>query len=491
MKTKTNQMKKIVTLLVIITICHVSFSQEKIGLFKNDLAKNSSAIKDVVPIVNQKNDEISLFFIDTKNVYGYLLDTNFNVIDKLSAEDKNKKYKLVIGSSISDSNDYRIFLSDNKNKSFATVNLSYNAKEATIKEFTLKSSKEEFIQTINHNNQFYLLSVLKGTSLLGLYTFDDDGNPKLHGLDFNRDKFFDIDGQEETLYDLFNSEFSKPEDITKIDKDNPNSIEVTSAFTKLYVRGNKVTITFDENKDFTQVISFDLLTFEKEVKKFPKPLESIKANKKKSNSFIYGKNIFMLSASDQIAIFNINDFDSGAFIKEYIAEEEDSISFKNSPIIQDGGMYDRYREMEKTKKFLRKITAAEVGISIYKNDNIYQITLGGRLEIKASGGGMMMPGMPGITMASFGAVSTYFNPSFFAYNAYAHSKSTFIECLFDENFEHINGEPKENVFDKIKEFKEPASTVQSAHTLFKYKDYFVVGNLVRISNEYWLRKFED
>ena len=39
------------------------------------------------------------------------------------------------------------------------------------------------------------------------------------------------------------------------------------------------------------------------------------------------------------------------------------------------------------------------------------------------------------------------------YNSYSSSKTTYINCLFDENFNHLDGKLEENVFDKIKKFE--------------------------------------
>ena len=470
----------------------LTFGQEVIAQFENSLAKNDWGIKDIVPIVNQKNGDISIFIADAKKVYAYHLNDLFEVEDKMVVEDKARKYKLIIGNSIADNGDYRIFLSNNKKDEFATINFSFAGKTSDIKEFELQSPKELFIQTISHENRFYMLSIAKKTSLLGLYIFDEQGNATRRSIDFSNENFIDEDGKQTTIYDLIvNTQgFGTNADITKIDEDNPNTIESTSEFTKFYIRNNKAVFTFDQNKDITQLISFDINTFTTEAKQFAKPLPNIKANKKKTNSYIYGDHIFMLSSTDEIVVFTVNDFATGNLIKEYSATENDSITFKNSPIIQVGGFYDGYREMEKTKKFIRKINSGDVGISIYRFDDNYQVTLGGKLEVKASGGGMMM-GMPGVGIGSFGAVTVYFNPTYFAYNSYTNTKSTYIECLFNTNFDHLEGEPKDNVFDKIHDFEEAQYISEKATTIFKYKDVFILGNLILEGNLYRLRKFND
>mgnify|MGYP000978014029 CR=1 FL=1 len=106
---------------------------------------------------------------------------------------------------------------------------------------------------------------------------------------------------------------------------------------------------------------------------FTKPLELAKSNQKKTNSFINDENIFLIASTDDELVFRTQNFESGTLVKEYVVNVNDTIAFKNSPIIQEGGAYDSYREMDKTKKFLRKITSGDVGVSVNSYANGYKI----------------------------------------------------------------------------------------------------------------------
>ena len=61
----------------------------------------------------------------------------------------------------------------------------------------------------------------------------------------------------------------------------------------------------------------------------------------------------------------------------------------------------------------------------------------------------MMPMGFGMPMASFGGVSVFFNPVYFAYNSYVNTKSTYVNCLLDQNLNHLEGVFPKNEFDKI------------------------------------------
>ena len=186
----------------------------------------------------------------------------------------------------------------------------------------------------------------------------------------------------------------------------------------------------------------------------------------------------------------ILDYSTGNFIKEYAVNQDEEILFKNTPIIQKGGFYNGYRELEKTKKFLRKITAGKIGVSVIKNKNTYLLTLGGYVEQRTAAP-MMMGGFGGIggAIASVGSVNVnlFFNPTMFAYNSFTNTKSTQIECLFDTNFDHIkDAEVPKNIFDKIKSTPKKSDI---GYTIFKYKDFYIRSDYTPNNKTYHLRKF--
>ncbi len=486
-------MKRTLTFIAICFIFPSVFSQEKIASFKNSLKTNNTNIKDVIPIVNKENDELAMFIADAKKVYAYKLNTEFKVTDQLSSETKKRKYKVLLGSSINGDN-YRIFLTNKDKKKYASINFSFTDKKTSMSEFEFPHD-EVFIQTIAHENNFYLLV---GSTVIGklyLYSFDELGNPKKNEINLNGIMLLDKKGKLKKITDLLLKSFNgfittNSSSIKKFEKDTPNSIESVSETKKMYVRGNDIVISFDHNKKITQVITINIDTKELTKKEFDKPLVNIKSGKKKTNSFIYENNIALVAANKEVLSMYILDYNTGKFIKEYSVSRDEKINFKNSPIIQKGGFYNNHRELEKTKKFLRKITSQKIGVSIIKNNNNYQFTIGGYAQ-QSSGGGMMMGGFGGMPMAggNFGGTTVFLNPTMLAYNSFTNTKSTRIECLFNDNFEHIKeAKAPDNVFDKIKKAPTP---YLAAETVFRYKDYFIKGDNSSFGKTYTLKKFTN
>ncbi len=470
--------KKIFVFVFISFISSIS-SQETLISFENSLKKSDSDIKDVIPIVDENTGEIAFFVADAKNVYGYKFNDKFELIEKITSEEKSRRYKVLIGNSISDDDSYRVFLTNKDQNKFSSIKFSFKENTTSYKEFKLNKS-EKFIQTVNYNNNFYLISGSKLTNGLYIHTFDNEGNPTRNKIDLSKLRFINSSGKREKLSELL----IKSENIKKFEENTPNSIELTSEQRKMFVRGNSIFFSFDHHKMFTQVLKIDLNTFEASSFQFKKPALGKKA--KRTNSYLNGDYIFTVAATKEIFSFEILDFKTGEKVKEYSATKNDSITFKNTPIIQEGGIYDDYRELGKTKRFLRRIASGNTGISVRKTNDKYHVIIGGYIVQKMNGG-MMMP-FGGIPLASFGSATVFFNPTQLAFNSFANNKATRIETLLDSDFNHIKGEIKDNAFDKMKLF---SSNNKKASTVFKYKKFYIKTDYRTFSKIFTFKKFTD
>ena len=263
-------------------------------------------------------------------------------------------------------------------------------------------------------------------------------------------------------FDLFGSFKNTIGGVTKIDTRVPNTIDRTSNENKLYHNGDKVYITFEDEEVQTIVNTIDLNELKLETRSFKYPKGKID-ELKNYNSFIYGDNFFHIGSSRDEMIFQVKDF-SNNVIQEYYVDKESDITFKNSPIIQDGSAYSSgKRNLEETKQYLRKITSGNIGLAIHEESGSYQISLGSYKQIQ-SGGGMggfgAMGGMAmgGTNMAIGNGMTIFvpaYNPAFASYGGYGHSKAVFVNGLFDSNFNHIkDGEIIDNIFDRIKYYED-------------------------------------
>ena len=183
----------------------------------------------------------------------------------------------------------------------------------------------------------------------------------------------------------------------------------------------------------------------------------------------------------------VTHLESEQAVKKITLNKEETIGFKNTPIIQEGGAYAKYREMEKTTKFLRKISQGDLGVSVYKLFDDYVITLGSTKEV-ATGGGFAPIGFGAFPVATAGAVTVTFNPTFYAYGGYSSTKAVRIECLFDNDLNHLEGEISLNVFDVIDDHAEKLPSVE-VETVFKLDNQHIWGYYSKKANQYLLYQF--
>ena len=477
-------LKKLLFTLAFALVLNIN-AQEELVTIKNSSKTSSSTVKDVVPMVNELNQELSLFFMDSKKIYGYLMNADFEVYKKLTTDNHVKKHELLIGNSISENNDYRMYLSNDKYSKFTTVNFSYERDTVTVKELDLKLNKERFVETINYNNTFKLLTVSEKEPVLNIYVFDEEANYKKQQLDFSNDPFINSKGKTVLINDLL-------EETTKIEENSLNSIDLTAELSKLVVSGDQLIFSFDQNKDSTQILAIDLSTYEKQIRRMAKPYNDPKAKPKRSNSYINNKHLFTIAASKDYFTFAVQNLRTGVLIDQYAITAKDTITFKNSSIIQVGAVYENYRELEKTKKFLQKITYGNVGISALSTGSQYQLFLGGQHEYRANvGGSGMIKYIQGDEIISGELQVAHFNPAHGAYNLYSNTQSTYIKSLLNDSFKHLEGDIKSNAFDKVKDFEAGKVKSKNLKTIFKYQDDFLFGEYFVETNQFKLRKFSN
>lgn len=466
------------TFLLLFTI--TLFSQEKLIEFKNSLKTDQSFLNQMFSIVNETNGDISLFFIDSKNINGYLLNNKYELTDSIKIERRNKEYKMFLGYSISENNEYCIYLSNQNTSKFASICLSYESKKVIFNEFKLNLKGEEIIQVLNHKNKFYIITVNKKSSIINSYSFDNITSFKKKEIDFSSFTFRNENRTKKTLHKLLrNSSYG---DVKIISKDTPHPIEITSAYHKLYVIDDKVIISFDENKAYTQLISFNLTSVEKEVKYIKKPfLSDTEFGSAKSNSYIYDDKVFLIAISHEMLTLSVKDYKTDELIKEHTVSEDDSVYFKNTALIKLQNNKTTNKIPKKNSDVLRKITNSKVGVSAYKFNNDYQITIGGK---SYSDDSSII--VSGIFFGLSGAIlSSVLNTAFKADVLY-------FKGVFDNSFNHLNKDVKPNVIEKISNFKTKNKIgINKGQTAFQYNDSFIYVNYNNKTKIVKLWKFDD
>ena len=447
--------------------------------FKN-LEMSKRVRKNSYTISNSITNDLAIILVENKDIYAYLSDSNFKVNSTQFIKTKNikSKYNKVLGFSIKQNNYHVLYTNDSRNK-FSILKLDFNNFSGESIEVDLNLDNDLFLDAINYKNKLYILSA-NSDSILNLRVYNNEG--------FDLVKSFELEEiKDETnlistkfQYGLFMFSGKEKTNITKIEQRVFNSIEQTSAKNKMYQNDQSIYLTFDVNEVATHLYKIDLEQLNLDYKIYPYP-KSKSHEFKNYNSFIFENNIYQIASSKETLKFVISDFDSKV-IKEFNIFKDKKIHFKNSPIIQEGQTalpFVTTRELEETRKYLRKINNGNIGINVTKNDDNYYLTLGGFQVITQP------------NMASVNTVNgnfTGYNTTYLSFNSYTTTKSTYFNSILDSNFNHVKGSFESTPFNKIKDYK---STLKysSGEDVFFHKNDLFFGFFNQKESYYHLLKF--
>lgn len=480
--------------LLLIALClsvTFSFSQELVNYTPVELKRN----RDVFQIVDNNKKETTLFISDKEKVKAILLNEKMQIMDSLSTERPDKKkYSEMIGYTAASSN-ARLFWSS-RDRSFILSQLyDFRNRKTATQQVTLLLKNERVLQNFSSTDKFCILSIVRETSTLKLYVFDEDGDHVTKTIDLGNLRFYKKDYTKTNLYGVFEENllpFEAPFSLQNIHTENPTSITDGAKKRKCYFDNDELVITLDSNVDYTQMLIIDLKNYTASEKIINKNI--ILAENRSSlnsNSFYFDKKIYQMKSSSNSFFFSTKDLD-GNVLKEYNVTPDSTIDFKNSEIYQQGGDFGGKRILENSSQFIRKVNNLNSGLSCYHIGENTLITIGSVSEQKqASTPVFLGAGLVGVAASAIaGAAVGYYNATMDSFNSYSNRKVVKIECLFDKDNNHLTTELKPLAFDKIRTFFDDNKDV-SSQTLFKMDANYYLGYYDNKTKEYIIRKFSD
>ncbi len=541
-------MKK-TTLLFAFLFAMQLFSQEI--LLDKSIKLSRSLFKEnreTFPIVNKVKNETALFLIDNDEISGLLLDKNFKQIDSITTNNPASKYKDIIGHSIDDKN-YNIFFTNDKKTKFFVKSIDFATKMSQDEELDFKFENDLYLQSISYNNKFYIISVDKKTSIINFYIFEGNKLNLTKKFDFTNYQFSDT--SESNLYDIFKKlsvpnqgqvlSFNNPYalgvgafkttiskanlELNKLDTENLNSLESTSATNKIYYYDNKFYITLDNDINSTKIITIDLIDFKTKVNYFNHLAIQNENEKIHSNSYLYQNLLYQINTSKSELCYSIIDINNKQLLKSYRFKKDDINVIKNTAFVKEGHDLSLSRiitssdsgilnstilkqkkdepevEIDDAQKFLKRVYNSEIAITAHKSKVGIQLIVGGVKITENTTFTKSPTAFPNPTTHTFtnpvngmttNFTTSYYNPVMYNYNSYKTSRDTYFKTIIDQNnFEHIAGDLTKNAFDKIKQFENDNETSVAMTTVFKFGTFYVYGAYSKSDKTYSLRKFED
>lgn len=456
-------MKKYFLLLLTLFLFSKTHAQTSVNSVKMDIPNKSSIFQII------EKDRVNLFFNSDEKLKIVQFDSLFNVLDSLTIASPSKKIDKIIGYSKSNDN-YYIYWSNN-NKKILSQKINLKDKKTEIIEFENELIKENVLCHTTINDKFYTITITKNSSILNFIEFSNN-NIIRKSCDMNYYNFNDENDSKLSLYSIFLSRFGLQKGLTlqEIKEDSPTSLVFSSKKKKFYVFENKMYVTIDYYFNFTDIIIIDLINFSHKIDRVNTP--KIKENSlsdSESTSFLQKNFLIQSKMNSKNLVIDIKDLNYN-LINSYTINDDQEIEFRNSEIIQETGNIKSTRILDKSNQLLRKISNNAYSISCFEDDKKYYLTIGAVSEEGYGGtgavvAGALIGGFSGVIIAS-ALTSNYTIDNI---NSYANRKVVYLNCLFDNNFNHIKGENKILAFDKMRKFNEE-DNIYKNRTVFNFKN---------------------
>lgn len=474
-----------------LVITSISLGQNTVNSFSLPLKNKANAF----PIVDNENQSVLLLLSDEHKVMAMNLDKKLNVGDFITAKRPEERFKSVLGYTLNNNNPQLYWSTDDKSE-ILLLDFNFQDKTYNSKTQKLNLNKEQILCSFSEGNSFYIFSVLKKSNTLKMYRFNPSTDLYTQEINLDSFRFYDSDYQKTTFYQVLRERllpFEESYSLEHISSDSPTALVSASKKRKYYIDTNRLTISIDTNKEYTQLVNITLDDGVATESIIYKPyIHFNNRSEIESNSFLLQDHLFQYKLSTQKQAIQISDL-QGNVLAKYETDATASITYKNTDLIQIGGDFKDYRTLESTSAFLSKIKRFNPGIIAYNYQNGYVIKWGSTTHERLS----TLQGLSiaigqysfGITGASIAA--SFYNPTLNNYNAYTNRKTVYTAGIFNTDFKHKEGTIPLLAFDKIQDHWKNSKISSSAETIFKYNNKYYVGYFDTSLNKYIFKVFTD
>jgi hypothetical protein len=422
--------------------------------FEQEIGWRGKAIQ-LHTISDKSKQQSCTFVVGNGTIRAFVFNNKVEVIQQFNIS--LRSIEKVLGGFIRDNKAYIFTEQAGKDKLHNWVlDITTGETKDRFIEFDLK--KEKVVDHLSGGDRFLYFTSNNKTSEFIIYNFTSE--QQFDTLRYH----FDESGWNDLTTD---DAFSRKVSLKKVDLEGECSIDVAVRANKLYLRNDTLLLVMNNHPDSTHVVSFDVS--HKKVDpwlikhNFTLPGGEIGPYSFSDNSFLLRNKLYYLWVTSDSLCVQVVDLFSGAINKSFVAKREDTISFKNTPIVQEGGAYSSSdtRELGKTRQLLRKMVNGDAVITATPNSyNQIELIIGSYAKMSGGGGGgMYMPagGRPGVMiMMPTGG-----------FNRGGWVKSARFKTLLNpDTFEHVAGAIGNSINERIEYYTAGIKIPREAENLF-------------------------
>jgi len=461
-------LKNILSALLLLCCFQGIFGQSVLATHTLELKKTRD-YHEITAAPEANNRGLTVFAAD-KNVVTALRYTRvLYYADSLAAErpDTNE-YDLIAGYSYNTEGQPSAYWASSDYKKIQEVHFDFEAKTVTDYFYELPFKDEDILTSFSENNAFYIVTLPKLGSKLKLYIFNQ-GKYVQRTLDFSKFSFTNPDNKATSFNRLLDSY-----PLQKIDKGTYTPLPATVSKIKFYVTNNAIVLSLNQNPAFTQLFTIDASTYAITENIIPQ----IIVKDADANSFLHEQKLYQVVLNRDEIVLSRTNLDSVQDTKTLRAGAEDTIAFKNSPLLEQTDN-KRDSEFKNTKRFLRRADGGSAAVSVYQTPNDLLVVTGAiRYVVPAENVAM------GVAVMAAAGIDPYeMYPS--------NTQSVYFESLFDDEFNHKPLPQQRLAADYIGQFMSQNERNIALQSVFKYDYYYVLGYYDARAKKYVLVKFQD
>ena len=389
------------------------------------------------------------------SIRAYLMNNNVQIVQQFSMPRLLEEQ--ILGGFIKDSKVYLFIKSPQVNRLHTWV-LDSTSGTATENAVVCDLQEEKTVDHISCGDRFIYFTINRETAEFIIYDFTNE-------RDFTilRHKLSDYMWKDLTKV----SGLGRSVNVESVDLEGECDIEVAAHHNKIYVKNDTLLLLMNKNRGTTAVFEFDLNNKQVHTRTIThKTCDGGDTTASiAENSFLLQHKLFYVCATNDSLCIRINDFVTGDLVASFATGKEGSISFANTPVIEEGvSVGPEDRELSKTRQLLRRMLHKDAMI-IATPDNDQQIVVTVGSYKKAKGGSS--PGIP-IPIPGMGGFPAHliFVPTG-AVTRNNWGNSAHFKMLLNRNtFERIDGKVPKSINEKIEYYSIGIKMIPGAENLF-------------------------
>ena len=337
---------------------------------------------------------------------------------------------------------------------------------------------ERVINKLSFDNYFCFFTVNPKTSMFGVYKFKDENS-------FDT-AFYKADEEIASALKNNDGDVFKKASMTAVEVTGIGECDVDIAQSprKVYLKGDTLLLLLNTTRGITNVYSIDMVNKKMDHRFIEHEDNEYSPTNFVFNSFLLDDKIYYASASYDNLFLQVNDFFTGASIKQFKALKDEPISFKNTAITQEGTASGAggIKVLDKTRQLLRKMSNSNLLISAMYEPGTNRIVVSlGSYEKLTGGGGMPMSG--GIPIGGSINVSTAFSRG--GWTKSAHFKT----LLTSPNYDHVAGSVPMTINERIEQFTAGLKIADNAENLFQLNGKYYYAYYNKSERSFVIAKF--